>query len=81
MKRLKREDWFAAASAQHVWAMDRGGPLTMHGADYDRSCRSSCGAPKIAFDALWKEVPDDSAHHLDRAFAAVQLGCEKAGLC
>jgi hypothetical protein len=76
MKRITKDEWFAAASAQDLWTI---GYLSEH-----ISCSNACnktGAILGVFNELYwlaSRIFVDSL--ADETFLAAQIGCEKAGL-
>ena len=82
-KKTTREDWFAAASAQDLWAEHI--PTGVYFSCYAASVE--CGADPYLFDGLFLEVDRiiGEVYYFedieDKAFLAAQIGCQKAGLC
>jgi hypothetical protein len=81
-KKTTKGDWFAAASAQDLWAAHF--PTTSYFSCYAASVE--CGADPFLFDTLFQEVDRITGETYfddvdDKAFLAAQIGCQKAGLC
>ena len=82
-KRISKEDWFAAASAQDLWAccniVEWLLPREWTTCGF---AIASCEASEELFTELWitseaNVILDDAG---DQAFLAAQIGCELAGL-
>ena len=83
-KKYTKDEYFAAASAQGVWATQ---DIDRYPIFEDDACRL-CDAPRYLFENLWDEAygiayaqdPLPGMDGNDIAFLASQIGCEKSGL-
>jgi NADH:ubiquinone oxidoreductase subunit F (NADH-binding) len=75
MSKYSRDDYFAAASAQDLFA-------NFEDFYSQKSC-DECGAIRDVFKDLWnlaEKLRTKEMDYLDTTFLAVQIGCQKAGL-
>jgi hypothetical protein len=77
MKKPTKEEWFAAASAQDLWASS----LLLGNHIFGEEAVDRCSADKTIFDLLFNESEKAGIKDIwEEAFLAAQIGCEKAGL-
>jgi hypothetical protein len=81
-KKITQEEWFAAASAQDLWAVS-----VLSGSHiFSEEAIGKSNANQVLFNQLFKETEDEFFEDevpkdiCDQAFLAAQIGCEKAGL-
>lgn len=77
-----KKDWFAAASAQDLWAV---GSMFNSTYLYSNEAMDKCGASLPLFQDLferadWETDGSFEGDTTNQAFLAAQIGCELAGL-